>query len=193
MAVKDDFLIAEDTGTAPNGHIDYNGNDPQQAQADLIRAQDDDYDNRFAPLEKELIGMGKESGNEQANNASKALRKQGKISRAAFNRDLSRTGVSLNDRQKASLGKARGLDAARNQANIENLTRRRVKNENMQSTAAMIGIGRNVQQGVNRDLSTASGLQAGREAANANADAANSAQKTQMMASVAGLALAFFL
>ena len=193
MAFAEDFLKPEDTGPTKSNLIDYAGNDPQDMQAQVIRAQDRDYEERFAPLEKELIGMTKENGNKQANRAAKTLGQQNKISRQAFKRDLSRTGVALNQRQKASLSKARGLDAARNQANVENLTRRRVKDENMQSTASLIGIGRNVQQGVNRDLSTASSLQAGREAANANAKAANSAQKSQMAASVAGLALAFFL
>ena len=167
--------------------------DAGDMQAAVITAQQKDYTERFAPLEQKLRGMTNEEGSKQANKASAALSNQGKITRGTFQRDLARTGTQTTTRQKAAIKKGRGLDMARNKANVENRTRRDMRDENMQTKGALIGIGRDVQQGVNRDLSQASGLQSSRDAANRGAKQQSKAQTQQGIATVAGIALALFL
>jgi len=182
-----------------NPNVDYDngllvpGGKPGDLQAAVITKQREDYQERFAPLEQRLRGMTDDSGDKEANAASEAIHNQNVITRASFQRDLARTGTQVTKRQQGAIDKARGLDMARSKANIENRTRRNMKDENMQTKGALIGIGRDVQQGVNRDLGTASGLQSQRDQANRNAKQQSKAQTQQGIATVAGIALAAFL
>lgn len=166
---------------------------PDRAQADLIDLQRRDFETRFRPLEDRLRATIQESPDAEARRAGESATKAGAISRGAFLRDLSRSGTKLNARQTEVIERNRGLSEAKAVANAKNQSRSTTRDTNLEAQAALIGIGRGVQQGANQDLAAAAGLQAGRESANRAADSAQKAQNTQTLATVAGIAAAVFL
>jgi hypothetical protein len=172
--------------------IKYTG-DPAGDQAAVLEAQQKDYETRFAPLERRLIGKVQDPGADVAAKAGTDVIKQRAITRETFMRDLQRSGTQVTARQNTAIDRGRGLDMARGKANAENLSRRQTMDNNMQATADLIGIGRDVQSGISQDLSSAASMQASRKAAGDQAKAASKAQTSSMVASVAGLALAAFL
>ena len=145
-----------------NGGVVYRG-DADQAQSDLVEAQRADFDERFAPLEDELMGKITASTEPEADRAGRKVRQQERITRGSFMRDLARSGASATAPQKKSIRRARSLAKATGAAGAENMTRRETRDQNMETKGAVIGIGRGIQQAANRDLSTASGLQSTRE------------------------------
>jgi hypothetical protein len=161
-------------------------NDPGKAQGDLVRAQREDFDARFKPLEKKLMAELSKTPEEEAQKAADNMASQHAVTRASFQRDLSRSGTALTARQTQAIEGKRGLNEARSMSNAKNTTRRNVRETNMERTAEMIGIGRGIAQSANQNLNTATGLQAQREQANANRDA----QQAQQDAQMAGAALA---
>jgi hypothetical protein len=161
-------------------------NDPGKAQGDLVRAQREDFDARFKPLEKKLMEELSKTPEEEAQKAADNMASQHAVTRASFQRDLSRSGTALTARQTQAIEGKRGLNEARSMSNAKNTTRRNVRETNMERTAEMIGIGRGIAQSANQNLNTATGLQAQREQANANRDA----QQAQQDAQMAGAALA---
>lgn len=172
--------------------VQYTG-DAAGDQAAVLEAQQKDYETRFAPLERRLIDKVNNPGADIAAKAGTDVVKQSAITRETFMRDLQRSGTQVTDRQNSAIDRGRGLDLARGKANAENLSRRQTKDNNMQATADLIGIGRDVQSGISSDLSSAASMQASRKSAGDQAKAASKAQTSSMVASVAGLALAAFL
>ncbi len=172
--------------------------DPDKAQAELIKIQRKDFERRFRPLENDLMSQvhGEQAAADAETAAQKAgadVRSQGAVTRAQFQRDLARSGTTTTARQDRQLDRSRGLAEARGVADAQNTTRRHIRDENLDRTADLIGIGRDIQQGANEGLSAASGMQASREAAS---DAAKTAQKGQtlsMLSTGLGLAAAAFL
>ena len=161
-------------------------NDPGKAQGDLVRAQREDFEARFKPLEKKLMEELSKTPEEEAQKAAENMTAQHAVTRASFQRDLSRSGTALTARQTQAIEGKRGLNEARSMSNAKNTTRRNVRETNMERTAEMIGIGRGIAQSANQNLNTASGLQAQRDQANANMQAQQGQQDAQM----AGAALA---
>ena len=161
-------------------------NDPGKAQGDLVRAQREDFDKRFKPLEKKLMAELSKTPEEEAQKAADNMTAQQAVTRASFQRDLSRSGTALTARQTQAIEGKRGLNEARSMSNAKNTTRRNVRETNMERTAEMIGIGRGIAQSANQNLNTATGLQAQRDQANANM----ASQQAQQDAQMAGAALA---
>ena len=164
-------------------------NDPGKAQGMLIDAQREDFKNRFQPLEKRLRKEISKDPEQQAKEAGMNMKRQGKVTRGSFRRDLQRSGDTLTDRQKDTIKRKRGLAEARGMANVKNLTRRNTRETNLSRKAELIGIGKGISQSARTDLSAASGMQTNRDMANANAQAAQSQQNMQMAGMAIGLAM----
>lgn len=173
-------------------YINPNGS-PDATRAQLIDLQRQDFNTRFRPLESALIQKVQTNGEAEANAAAADVTQQAALSRGEFMRNLARTGTQLTARQENAIGDKRGLDAARNVASAKNITRRAVKDENLQRQADLIGTGRDIVQGANQGLSSAAGMATARKRADDAAAQASKAQRNNMIATGLGMAAAFFL
>ena len=147
---------------------------PDEAQAALTRLQWEDFATRFRPIEEQAIAGFMASPEADARRAGlHAASAFGGDPTAEVGRTMGRFGAQLTPEQAQALAQQRGLAAARGVATAENTTRRHVRDRNMEGLSTMIGIGRDVQGGAMDGLSQAAGMQSQRNAASAQASAAN--------------------
>lgn len=166
---------------------------PDRAQRELIEMQRRDFETRFKPLEDDLRAQITADGEIPARKAGQAITKQIGLTRGQFQRDLARSGTQLTSRQSGAIDRSTGLAEAKAVAGAKNLSRRGTRDTNLEAQGELIGIGRDVQAGANKDLSAAASMQAGREAAQNKADAAQESSRNQMIGSAIGIAAAFAL
>jgi hypothetical protein len=163
---------------------------PEAANTKMVKLQQKDYEDRFAPIESGLLTeVQTQRGEAQAQSAGEDVAQQASLSRGSFLRNLSRTNTSLTQRQKGTISRKEGLSAARGIATAKNLTRRTITDQNIQRTGELIGIGRNIQQGASQGIGEASSLAAQRETALKQAQSAHKAQNLNTVATIGGAAL----
>ena len=166
---------------------------PEAANSRMIALNRKDWEERFQPIEKDLIKeVSTEKGEVEAQKAGADVAQQSAISRGTFLRNLSRTNTQLTQRQAGAIDRKEGLALARGTASAKNLTRRSITEQNLQRTSELIGIGRNIQQGASQGIGEASSLAAQRAAATKQAQQAHKAQTQNVVATGIGLAAAAF-
>ncbi|WP_423820820.1 hypothetical protein V5738_10815 [Salinisphaera sp. SPP-AMP-43] len=103
-------------------------------QADLARAQYDDYKSRFVPVENEVIDSvgNRQTYADNVNRAAGAVSQGYETSAGEYQRGLSRYGVTPTDDQVANQKRQMGLSAAAATAEAANRARTSTKNRNMQ-------------------------------------------------------------
>ena len=162
---------------------------PQSVQAQLTDAQRQDFVDRFAPVEDQIITAVDRNIEPEAARAGKEAGKQFDITRGAFLRDLQRSGITLDARGQRQVDRSQGLSRALSVATAKNTTRQALTEENLQRKADLIGIGKGITAAANDSLSQASNLQARREDARVQGATARKSQNINTGATLAGLAL----
>lgn len=164
-------------------------NNPKKAQGQLIERQREDFNARYRPMEEATIAEYMRSPEEAAQRAGAIAGQSFEGAPGMTARALGRLGGSMTPDQLRAAGDASGLAKARAIGTAENTMRRAVRDRNTDGLGTMVGIGRGIQGGVNRDMGSAAGMQVQREQA-------HSAAKTQhtqaLIGTAAGLAGAFF-
>lgn len=122
--------------------LDKNWGDEAAAenQADLARAEYDDYKRRFVPIENELINQIGNRGlyAENANRASSAVADAYAGTAGEYQRGLSRYGVTQTGEEQANQSRQMGLSMAANTAEAVNRSRANTKNRSTQVLAGGI-------------------------------------------------------
>lgn len=150
---------AAKTGQYPAEFAEQN---PEKSQAAMLRADWDDFQERFKPIEDELIERSQRDGNEEADRAISLTREGHTQAEESMERDLARTGQTVSSEQRAAIKARRGLAGATDAVNAGNQTRRHVDEQNTNLQGDLIGIGRGISGRASDGMNTAAGLAAGR-------------------------------
>lgn len=138
-------------------------NDPQAAQAQLIREQWDYAKEVYHPLENAAIAEVTGGVEDEANRAGDIATNAFGRAREQRGRDMARYGVSQTDRQRKSNTRRAAIAETTGVADAENSTRRSVEDRNMNAQAKLIGHGAGVASSANENLASASNLASARE------------------------------
>ena len=173
-------------------------NDAQDLQRNVVEAQEADFNKRYKPLESELLKQLKpkkiaRKAAKDAEVAGYAVRRQGKITRGAFLRDMARTGVRLDRDQKDALKRRRGLAKATAKADVKNNIELDRRADADARRASLISVGKGIQDTAGSNLSSAANMQQNREANNAAAKTQQKGQTMSMIGTGLGIAASFFL
>jgi hypothetical protein len=169
---------------------------PDVASAILLREQWKDYEERFKPVEEDLIrdvsGAGGAAGVTTAGDRAQVetLRATAR-SRAQTNRQLRATGTTLSQDEREGLRRRQDMQLGLNLANTQNLARRQRDATNTQTMSDLVNIGRGVSAQAQRGLTQAGNLASARSAANEQISAGNRQQRWQNIGTVAGIAMMF--
>jgi hypothetical protein len=142
---------------------------PDKAQAAVTDAQWENFQTRYRPIEDAAIAEFLRSPEEAAQRAGLAAASGFEGNDAMLQRQLSRHGATMTADQQRVAARREGLNALRGQASAENLTRRNIRDRNIEGLGTMMGIGQGISGGVNRDLGSAAGMQSARNQAGAAA------------------------
>ena len=173
-----------------NGTIDpeWASKNPDKAQAAVSDAQWADFEARYRPIEEAAIAEFLKSPDEAAGRAGLAAAGARKNDATATARQLSRYGANMTADQQKVAARQQGLSAARGVAGAENITRRNIRDRNIDGMGTMIGIGKGVAGGAQRDLSSAAGMQQDRINAGKAAKAAHRQSTISTATSALGMA-----
>lgn len=158
--------------------------DPQKIQGAVTRAQWEDFQNRYIPIENEVIDKVTADIEPEADRAGDFVRRAADNARDQRTRQLSRLGVNLTERQRVGLARRREIQNTLDTATAENTTRRSLRDRNLNALAGLIGTGKGIAGGANQGLSAAADMAAQREAQGR----ANKARHKQQNMQLAGLA-----
>lgn len=172
--------------------LDPNSGDPSALNAQLIKAQRTDFNNRYRPLENEVIEKTSASSQADATAAAASAGKASTISREAFMRDLARTGVSLTGEQQGAITRKSDLSSGLAKINAYNSAYRASDANKTDAMGDLVGIGKGIVGSASQGLSQASSMQAQREAAGDAAKAQSRAQTTSLISTGLGIAAAAF-
>lgn len=154
------------------------GENPREAQAVITRSNYEYAKEFFQPLEGQLAERALSSVEPEAQRAGSLVERRAAQAEGEFNRDLSRRGITLTDRQQTAFGRRRKLETTTGVANAENTTRRDLKEERLYLQGDLIALGQNIENEAIEDLRTASALQTQRELSNAQQEAQRKQSKS---------------
>lgn len=156
----------------------------------ITRDQWQHYLQQFGGLEQQLV----DSRNDQSlvDSAATAAVKQARIGRESTARDISRYGLGMTGAQANMLARTQQLGDATNTAQSMNTARIDQRDRNMTVMADLMMKGRGVASSGIDGLGDAASTEASRNAQNAQAKAADKAQKTSTAIGIVGLGLMAF-
>lgn len=101
----------------------------EDLQEDITRQQVQMFDRHFRPMEDEILGVVGDEGfaDRQASEAASTVGEHAGLSQAMQERQLSRRGVEMNDRERAASARQAGLTAALAQTDASNDARHRAR------------------------------------------------------------------
>jgi hypothetical protein len=155
--------------------------------ASVTRDQWQHYLRQFAPLEEQLVSD--IDSNELVERAANDAATQVGAGKASLDRSIARYGLNMTGAQRAQLERQRQLGAATNTAQSINTARIDQRERNLGVAADLMMKGRGVSSSAIDGLGQAAGLEAQRNAANAQAKAQSSAQTLNTALGVASLAM----
>lgn len=160
------------------------GETPDKISSRITREQWQHYLTQFDPLERNLVG--EVNSRDIIDKTQSNLYKQNELADQSIRRNLDRFGLKMNGAQHDALERQRilGQAAGNTQAMSDAFITQR--DRNMELGGDLMQLGRGVAgQGIS-GMSQAAGMQANRNSQNAQAKAANSAQRNQMLGGAIG-------
>lgn len=169
---------------------EYAWKDPSEISSQVTRAQWQDYQERYVPRELEALGIATDMDfTEEGDRAGATAARQQSLAAGAFTRQLGRQNVQLTDAQKAGLSRRRMFGQSQAVAGAENVTRRGLKDRNVNALADMVAIGRGIQNTAAGGLQSAANMQAQRDEAGRQMKAQQRAQMFQTAGTLGALAI----
>lgn len=172
---------------------DWAAANPGRANSWIADEQWRDFELRYRPLEDRLI-------QEFFTSPEAAAREAGSITAGAhagnadsMARQVGRYGVSMTPDQQRAASRSSGLAAARDIAGTENMTRRSIRDRNIEGLGTMMGIGKGISGGAMDSMGQAAGLASAREQAGQQARAAARQNNRNTAMSMLGMAAMFAL
>lgn len=166
---------------------------PEAAQAELTRAQWDDYVARYQPLENQAFQILGSSEAEAVANAGQYADQSSATAEGNLQRDIGRRGLSVTAEQATAMSRQSKNQAILNNMGAKDAARRAVQDRNLQATTDLISIGKGIAGSASESLNSAASMSASRNAANDAAKAQSKSQNIQTAGTLAGLAAAIFL
>lgn len=160
---------------------------PREAEAELLRIQQEYAKQAFLPIEERLIGEVTRDIEPEADRAGDITRAQFAQSRESSRRGLASRGISLSEPQRAGIERRRAITESKGIATAENLTRRGLEDRNRNLLGNLAGLGKGIATSSLSALGTASGAQSQREATGAQLQAQRKASQIGGAAAGAGL------
>jgi hypothetical protein len=173
------------------GSIDFDERNPQNSLAQIIERDQLTFDFFYNPVISDVISSLQDTSIvDTAREGADAAFDKGE---ARSLRQMSRYNVNMSPAAQKQFNLRQQLSKTLNKDAVVNDARLDLKERNDGLRRQLIDIGRGVADTASSGLTSASRNQAQREANNRNAEAAKDAQNTQTAASVAQMALMFYL
>ena len=172
------------------GNSSVSSSDPNAALATISREQQERYEKLYVPVENEAIsslddmsimGDARERVDESAGGITRTMGRS--------RRELGRYGVKMTASQRQAGLHSLRADRATSEADTMNNARLNQFDRNRGLRNELINIGRGVQDQANQGIGDAASMQTQRENTNKMAKASAKAANTQMVGSLAGMAL----
>lgn len=187
-------LAAQQAAASADGRVDpeWARMNPDEASAAVTRAEWEQYQKDFVPVENELLAKANDSAwvETAADNAGSAVREGSSLAAASMGDSFARRGITTTASQDASISRRRGLEDSLGVATAENTTRRSLSDMRTNLMADTLATGRSIATSGSGSLGTASGLASQRDAEGRAADAAARSGKMGAMATGAGAGFA---
>ena len=162
---------------------------PQEAQAALIRDQWDYAQSVYHPLENEAMAKVTSGVEEEANRAGAITQSAFTRSREQRRRDMSRYGTTESDRVAKSNARRDAIAESVGVADSENSMRRATEDYKLNAQAKLIGQGAGVASSANENLSNAANLQTQRQQTGENLKSQQ--KQRQIGGALSGAAIGF--
>ncbi|MGB0969422.1 MAG: hypothetical protein ACPGVG_00465 [Mycobacterium sp.] len=191
--IREQLLREQQSLAAEVGQVDeqWAAANPSEASAEITRQQWQQFQERFRPMEDELIAdiSDMSSIGRDADRASTQVRDQFARARGTQQRNMRRAGISQDARQAGMSNRRSALAEALGRTNAENQTRRTSFDDKVNRLGDMIGTGRGLRTNAAGSLSQAAGMQTGRDAHNSAVSQQNRQQAMATMVSIAAMAM----
>lgn len=147
---------------------DWARDNPEDANARVLRYNHRDFRNRFLPHEIELLQrLSPEAAAIEKETAANEIRTlvatQDTVANDSLNRQLRRRGISLTADQQQTQDRLRGLNTALSDTTGRNLVRRNIEDRRVNALSDAISIGRGIRTSSQNSLGAAAELQSARE------------------------------
>lgn len=189
------YSLTDQNSTGPNSQYTVDANDTKadRMQATLTRRQWELMQDRYHPMEDELLGMAMDDGlaGRTADQAGARVNTAFDGTQAMTQRNLRRRGINADGDQRRAMGLRDAIARETGVAQTENSTRRQVRDGQTELATNLMNVGQGVASESTQNVNAAGDLATQRKAANAQRSAANKQSMISAGLGMAGLALAF--
>jgi hypothetical protein len=165
-------------GRQPDGTIDPNWarDNPDDASAAITRAEWDQYQKDFVPVENELLAKANDSAwvESAADNAGDAVREASAREATSMADAFARRGITPTAAQGKSIARRRDVQTSLAGATAENTTRRSLRDRRTNLIADTLAVGRGIATSATGAMDSAAGMASAREAQGRAASASRS-------------------
>jgi len=143
----------------------------QQKYADMIKWLDEDWENRFKPIEESLIGELENKDENIRKSSLEARQAAGRSFDATLGmaeRNMSRYGTELTEDQQAAQERSQAMAGNAAQISAGNMARDATTARYEQLQQGMLNLGRGIQSGAISGMGSAAGMEANRNQQNWN-------------------------
>lgn len=181
-----DSVKAEELGVK---HVD-TAQGADQIQADITRAQWEDFQERYIPVENDLLALAStSSANAAADDSGNYMERAFANTTGQLGRQNQGLGAPVSARTQAAMDRQTDVAKASGIATAENLTRRAVDERNLNLMGDIIGIGKGINSSASNMANQAGGLATQRKLANDQISSQN--QQSALSGALGGAAMGF--
>lgn len=168
-------------------------NNAADEAAAMSRAQYDDYNNRFVPIENEILGSIGDTEQQARDAAAAGVRSDQAfdVSSGVLGRNLGRLQVTPTAEVKQASDRKISLGRAIANVDAQNRTKMSAEDRDLSLAGGMIPVGRSLSMASQGNLQNVAQLEGARNNANSAADASDRAGKMQLAATVGMAAIIF--